>query len=83
MRVNVPYDKLFFLALDESRLEWQFTPAVRPKHPPLRRTKFVGFTALCFQAARPKCCARQSTPIPQPCDAIVAFFHQPNVLSDY
>jgi hypothetical protein len=35
-----------------------FAAVVRPKHPPLWRTKFVGFTAFRFWASTPRCCGR-------------------------
>ena len=35
-----------------------FVLAVRPKHPPLWRTKFVGLTAFRFWVSTPKCCGR-------------------------
>jgi hypothetical protein len=35
-----------------------FGVAVRPKHPPLWRIKFVGLTAFGFLACTPRCCGR-------------------------
>lgn len=37
-----------------------FVMAVRPKHPPLWRTKFVGLTAFRFWVSTPRCSGRRA-----------------------